>query len=265
MNSIETLIKLIGDNSNSEERTVKGIWDVKCLYNPKGNGRIFDYRFLVSQTLGQGCAYSIKESYDVEYLKSIIGKDFLHCDITDSSLLLSLIDSIYDKLFPKIPYFTQTKDGASEDKMKWRTQIILDRTKALLGNDTNKKVLNIGVVGDFIREFERAGYDISGSDFDDDIVNTTMFDNAYIHHGNFTIDALKDKDLAIITGMTITTNTIDEITEYCNKNSIATIVFAETGSNLGGFYTSRGIDCYVGEEFPFYIFNGKSTINVHMR
>jgi hypothetical protein len=39
-------------------------------------------------------------------------------------------------------------------------------------------------------------------------------------------------------------------------------MFAETGSNLGDFYVKNGVDCVIGEPFPFYIFQGKNTLNI---
>jgi hypothetical protein len=44
------------------------------------------------------------------------------------------------------------------------------------------------------------------------------------------------------------------------------LLFAETGANFGEEYCrTMGIDTVVSEPFPFYIFQGTSTIEVHRR
>lgn len=81
-----------------------------------------------------------------------------------------------------------------------------------------------------------------------------------IFSGNRTLELLREVDLAIVTGMTITTHTLDAIIDTCKENNVKLIVYAETGANMGQYYVSRGVNTYLGEIYPFYIFNGISTI-----
>jgi len=53
---------------------IRGLWSVDCLFKPNVSERTFNYKFLVAQTLGQGCAYSLEREYDVKYLESLMGK-----------------------------------------------------------------------------------------------------------------------------------------------------------------------------------------------
>lgn len=264
MDSIEVIIDRIKKKSTKDDRYVRGLWSVDSLFYPSDNGRIFDNKFLISQTLGQGCAYSVNREYDGEYLRNIIGKDFCDVDINDTALMISLLDSIYGELYPMKPTKSFTFTGDSETKMHWRSSIIFDESINLMKDTQCKKVVNVGVVGNIIKQFSEREFQIVGTDFDTSIVGTKLFGNN-IYSGNNTLDIVADSDLAIVTGMTISTNTIDEIIKCCNHNNTKLIIFAETGANLAQFYIEMGVDSYISELFPFYIFNGTSTINVYNR
>ena len=262
MNSIRDIEHIILERTNESDRIIRGIWGVDCLFNPLNNGRVFDYKFIVSQTKGQGCAYSTNMDYQREYFYSYIGRDFLRESIDDLAMKVSLLDSVFGLVSKPKNYIEKTKNASSDEKLKWRTSIVLEEAKKLLGNLNNKKIVNVGVVGDFIKAFTESGALVVGTDFDESIIGKPIFANTSIIHGSNTLNEIADSDIAIVTGMTITTQTIDEIIDCCQKNCVKLIVFAETGANLAGYYVNRGVDVFLAEHFPFYIFNGISVIDV---
>jgi hypothetical protein len=264
MESIIEIKKQVMDNTIPEDRRVKGIWCVDCLYNPKDNGRIFKYKFIISQTVvGQGCAYSLKANYSIPKLELLIGNDFINANIKDEALLVSLLDSCYQNISDLKPIFSETMNADSETKMRWRTRIIKSEAEKLIGSLKDKKVVNVGVVGDILKSFKDEGANVIGTDFDDLIVGKTMFGTVEIRSGSETLNTIKNSDLCIVTGMTIVTKSIDAIITCCLQSDVKIIIFAETGANLGPYYVTKGVDSYVGETFPFYIFNGISIINVY--
>jgi len=117
-------------------------------------------------------------------------------------------------------------------------------------------------VGDILFHFIKHGCQVIGSDFDPTIIGKTFFDKAPIVSGKKTFEILKSVDIAVVTGMTIVTKTLDSIINVCREHNVKLIVFAETGSNMAQYYVQRGVDCYLSESFPFYIFNGESTISI---
>lgn len=262
MTSLMEIRARIDRASAPADRLIQGLWSVDCLFGPKNNGRIFNYKFILSQTTGLGCAYSLREHYDTEYLHNLIGKDFFTQDITDTALLVSLYDSIYGKLYITEPAYSQTMTDTAEAKMEWRTELVLKEAKNLLGEVKGKKIVNVGVVGDMIKKFAEEGCNIIGSDFDETIIGQKMFGLADIYSGEKTLDLIASSDLAIVTGMTIATETIDDILACCRETGTKLVIYSETGANLAPFYIEKGVDAYVSEMFPFYIFNGASTIHV---
>ena len=252
--------------TDAGHRRIEGMWSIDCLYNPVGNGRIFNYKILLAQTAALGCAYSTVTDYPVAELEQLIGKDFLDLDKDklDMAQWVAFLDSVYPACEQVKPAFSEAMEGPSVKKMRWRSEIILREAERLLGGSVKgKRIINAGVVGDILTTFSQAGADIVGTDFDPGIVGRKLFDRVDIHHGNQSIEMIAESDLCVVTGMTITTGTIDNIIECCKANNVKMIVFAETGGNLGGFYVRHGVDAYIGEVFPFYIFSGMSKINVH--
>lgn len=261
-NSLYEIENYIGQNTNKEERIIRGLWSVDCFFNPANNGRVFDYKFIISQTVGQGCAYSSRYDYPREFFYPYMGKDFLECDCNDIAMKVSLFDSVFWNAMPPKNYVRLEQTGSSNEKLKWRTSIIVEEAKALLGGLKNKNVVNVGVVGDFLKAFQNEGAFVIGTDFDKEITGKKMFGSVDIIDGSKTIDIISKSDIAIVTGMTIATLTIDNIIKCCHDNNVKLIVFAETGANLAGYYINNGVDVYLSEHFPFYIFNGYSMIDV---
>ncbi len=262
MNSMKEIEQIICERTNKSDRILRGIWGVDCFFNPSNNGRVFDYKFIVSQTKGQGCAYSTNLEYQRECFCSYIGKDFLEKNIDDFAMKVSLFDSVFGLISKPKNCVEKIMNAPSDKKLKWRTSIVLEEAKKLLGNLNGKRIVNVGVVGDFIKSFAEKGALVVGTDFDESIIGKQIFGNISIIHGSNTLNEIANSDLAIVTGMTITTQTIDEIIDCCQKNNVKLIVFAETGANIAGYYINRGVDVFLAEHFPFYIFNGVSVIDV---
>lgn len=252
-------------NISEDQLIIRGLWSVDCLFKPNIKERTFNYKFIVAQTIGQGCAYSMVTNYDVKYLESLMGKNYLDLKLEDTALEVAILDAIYSTLQRK-PDSVVELNGTSVDKAEDRAKVVAEEAIRLLDNKNLKGekplVLNVGVVGNIIKELIDKDIDVIGADFDSEIVGKKLFGRAEIIHGDNTLEMIKKCDVAIITGMTLTTNTLDDIIHTAKKHNTKLVMFAETGSNLGDFYVQNGVDCVVGEPFPFYIFQGKNTINI---
>ena len=94
------------------------------------------------------------------------------------------------------------------------------------------------------------------------IVGREIFEDCYVYDGEKTLEIVAKSDLALITGMTLATNTADEIIKVARENNTKIVVFAETASNLGDFFIRAGVDSFISEPFPFYIYDGITNIKV---
>ncbi len=263
MDLLEKLEGLVLGQTTTSEREIAGMWATDCLFNPAQNGRIFKYKFIIAQTqIGQGCAYSSNENYNADCLAKLVGKDCLDNEIKDLPLRVACLDSLCERISFGYEAEEINLNGTSAHKLRARTELIIKEAERLMGDLRGKKVLNVGVVGDIIFQFYNHGCSVIGSDFDPTIVGKHFFKEVPIISGTYTLEALKNVDIAVVTGMTIANATLNKIIAVCKEFGVKLIVFAETGSNMGQFYVREGIDCYLGEIFPFYIFNGISTIRI---
>jgi len=245
-----------------DEARIRGIWSVDCIFNPNAQERIFDFKFLVIKSLGQGCAYSMVKSYETEYLKRFIGMDIKDMMFDDIAVEVAACDSVFDAYQQKPFHASYELRGPSTEKTAKRAEIVMNECRHLLKEVRDPKVVNVGVVANIARMLKESGYDVCGTDFDKDIANTMICEDVYVYPGEKTDEMVAESDLAVITGMTLTTSSIDGILKTAAENCTKVVVFAETGANLGDFFLEAGADSFISEPFPFYIFDGISNIMV---
>jgi hypothetical protein len=275
--SIDKITDLVLNHSEPHKRKLKWIHLTDYFGYPV-KSQVFDLRFILTNTLGQGCAFTSYKGDVRDKLHYWLGRDFLDSKEIfshDSSInenfeyamKISSLDSICGSILPNLYKGRYEKEykrekGDPSYKNKWRTMIVLDEVKKLLGSSTNRRILNIGVVASFIGTLRKKGYDVVGTDFHEDIINTKV-EGAMIKEGKQSPYLAKNADLVIATGMTITTKTIDSIIKQCNQNGTKIIIFAETGHNFACHYIQNGVDTYLSESFPFYNYYGESEINIY--
>lgn len=261
IDEIRTAIKGRATAENRDDYRIRGIWSVDCLFKPNPDERVFNYKFIVVQTAGQGCSYSLVRDYDVKKFRELIGKNYLDLNISDVATEVAVLDSLAAIKMSK-PAIEMSLEGTSIDKTIERARITIEEALTLVANRCCPKVVNVGVVGNFIKELLDRDLEVVGSDFDPEIVGTKLFGKVDILDGKNTPRLVAEADLAIVTGMTLATETMDEIIQVARENDTRLAIFAETGANLADYMIEAGVDMVVSEPFPFYIYEGKSTIRI---
>ena len=248
-----------------EAFTIRGLWKVDLAFRPNPDERTFRYNFLVAQTMGQGSCYCDK---DLEINESLLGRDAREIFSEMSCYEIALLDSIYASI-PRNPAEVFELRGNSVEKAVKRGAIIVDEVARLLtavaGDPEKTTVVNIGVVGNLLKALKDRRYNVIATDLDDQIVGRTIHGVA-IEHGSRNYQYIRDADLAVITGMTLTTDALNDIVHTCQENQTHLVMFAETGANFGEEYCQTiGVDVVVSEPFPFYIFQGLTRIEIYRR
>jgi hypothetical protein len=212
---------------------------------------------------GQGCCYC---TGDDERGRELVGQDARTIIKDKTCISIAVLDALYSSV-PRNPATVHQLSGTPIEKTALRTAVIVDEAKrlaALIGKSC-PRVVNVGVVGNVIRELKGCGYSVLATDLERDLVGTTVH-GVPVEDGTRTFDYVRDSDLAIVTGMTIATDTLELILAEARRSGTRLLLFAETGANFGEEYCrTMGIDTVVSEPFPFYIFQGTSTIEVHRR
>jgi len=251
----------------SEDFRLRGLFLLDLTFQPDPAERRFRYEVVVAQTTGQGACYSAETGIDLNPISDeLIGKDCreTNSSIRHSSVELAVLDAVYSA-FPNSPEDSVLLDGPAFDKSVQRANIVVDEVTRLLcrGSDLRgKEIVNIGVVGNFIRTLRARRAIVYATDLDQSIIGREIA-GVQIENGELNEDRIADADLALVTGMVLSTNTVDEIIQWCHQYDTKLIIFAETGANFAAAYCRMGVDTAVSEPFPFYIFSGLTKINIY--
>jgi len=241
---------------------IRGLWKTDLLFNPNPDERTFKHTYLLAQTVGQGCCYCAEETC-MDH--TILGSDAREVVQTRSSSAIAVLDSLFATI-PRTPQEVHEVRGNSIEKTGARNSILLKETERLLaggGKGDKARIVNVGVVGDLLRKLKGEYPNVMATDFDEVIVGMSMH-GVTIEHGSRTAELVRESDVAIVTGMTLATCTLEKIIEAARSNGAKLLIFAETGANFGEEYCQTlGIDAVVSEPFPFYIFQGTSRIEVY--
>ncbi|MBI5804792.1 hypothetical protein HZA73_01960 [candidate division TA06 bacterium] len=245
---------------------IRGIWDIKLLYQPNTHERCFKYNVLVVQTIKQGCCYYSGKRIMIN--DDLIGKDARTIlNRHNCYFKIATLDSIYANFDQKC-FKEYVLEGNSVIKSIKRAQIITNEIQYFIEekNINNVKILNIGVVGNIINELVKKGCTVFATDLEPDIVGKKI-NGVTIENGHDKNNSLIDLcDIILVTGMALATNSLDEIVNRAKSRNKIIIVFAETGSWFGKYYcTNYQIDSVISESFPFYIFEGKSNIRIYRK
>ena len=254
------LARLKTQHQPAEAYQIRGLWTTQLSFQPNQNERQFLYTYLLIQTQnGQGCSYCPAQ---LELPIELSGKDARQIE-AEGPVEIALLDAIFGS-FPQRPSTSWKVEGTSPQKTVMRTEIVVwEALRLLQGKDlARSRIVNVGVVGNFLAELKKLGVgELVGTDFDPALVGKTL-GGIPIYSGQRTEELVASSDLAIVTGMTLATDTFDGILAAAKAAGTRLLVFAETGANLGPALCQLGVDTVVGEPFPFYIFHGTSQINV---
>jgi len=243
-----------------EDFRVRGIWKVELAFKPNPAERTFQYTFWIAMTRGQGVCYC---TGDDPRGRELVGSDARELVKEKTCISIAALDSLYASL-ERHPAASFQLVGNPVEKTDARTEIILHEAERLLSGICNRKarVVNVGLVGNVVRDLVARGYDVRASDMERDTVGNRVH-GVLVEDGTRTFDLVAESDLAIVTGMTIATDSLELIVEEARRAGTKLLIFAETGANFGEEYCRTvGVDAVVSEPFPFYIFQGTSTIEV---
>jgi hypothetical protein len=247
-----------------ESFRVRGLWRTDLLFQPNPVERTFKYVYLLVQTVGEGACYCstipvLEEGY---YL---LGQDCREVEFKYRCFEVATIDAMYSA-FERHPDESLTMTGTSAEKALWRSRTIVgevERQLTLAGIEGGS-VVNVGVIGNIMKMLSDRGHDVVGTDEDPLLVGSEL-EGMPIHGEDRTLEFVERCDAAVITGMVISTDTMEDILDAARRTGTKLIMFCETGANLCEEYIKLGVDSAVAEFFPFYIFGGTTRIDIHRR
>jgi hypothetical protein len=237
------------------------------LFQPDPTERVFDYVFVVAQTIDQGCSYAPHAAVHADRLRQLIGSSILELPPdTDAAVEVALMDSMYRQLCLPPAKVVEFRGNPSV-KAKLRAKLVADEVFDLVGPGVPGRipvVTNVGVVGNIIWELQQRGVTVQACDLDPNLVGRTIH-GVEVQHGSRSAELIGTSDAAVITGMTLANDTIDELLAVTCSSGCKTLIFAQSGASFAQFFIERGASVVVAEPFPFYIFQGLSEVHVFRR
>jgi hypothetical protein len=243
---------------------IRGLWRTDLLFRPNPRERTFNYTYLLVQTVGEGACYCSRIP-PIEDGQDLLGKDAREVETAFRCFRVATVDAMFSA-FEKRPNETKTMTGSSAEKAIWRSRIVVDEVMRLLENMGGgaRRVVNVGVIGNIVRTLKDLELDVVGTDGDPKLVGCEI-DGVQIHGTERTLEFVEEYDVAVMTGMIISTNTMEDIFEAARRGGTRLVMFCETGANLCEEYVKLGVDTAIAEPFPFYIFGGTTRIDIYRR
>ncbi len=249
---------------------IRGFWKSEYILFPNSDERKFHLHYVLVQTSSdQGCSYFDPTTCKFELPESLIGESALGLHELPLPIKIAALDASYS-IFRDSPNHQIRIRGSVSEKATMRAKIIYESTIALIGKQRNPelklKLVNVGVVTNIVKLFTQDfRFEVLATDYDENLIGKEFF-GVKIEHGESTLQLVRECNIALITGMTLATETLDNILRVAQENGTLVVMFAETGAHFGREYCNYGIDLVVSEPFPFYLVsNGSSIINVFFR
>lgn len=244
-----------------ESFMIRGLWRTDLLFRPNPAERTFNYSYLLVQTVGEGACYCSTVPALTEGFQ-LLGKDSRCVDPDYCCFKIACTDAMFSA-FEKRPDDTHRMTGSSSDKALWRSKIVVDEVmrQLELADKSPGRVVNVGVIGNIIKLLTSKGVEVVGTDGDPILVGSEI-GGIPIYDQERTIEYVEQADVAVMTGMVISTDTMEDILEAAKRSGTRVVMFCETGANLCEEYVKMGVDCAIAEYFPFYIFGGTTRIDV---
>jgi len=160
-------------------------------------------------------------------------------------------------------------DNTLREKYVMRTKIFADEAERVLRRRDSEhrkvdrpRVLVVGATAGILAALARRGLAVCATDLSPDVVGQTLGGVPVLDGRTATPGLMKDADLTIVTGMSLTNGTLPELMSRAKTHNTSTIIWAITGKNFGHYYTEHGVDSVISDPSPFLLLPGPATIAI---
>jgi hypothetical protein len=197
----------------------------------------------------------------------IIGRDSRNLD--DLGLILGFCGLDAAAASISLPAEVTTLDGLPEEKMLTRSKMVADEVIRLANSVRilRPSVACFGAIGSVITHLRSIGIDVTAYDLHPELIGNVLA-GVTVQDGNLSpLDALKGIDVAVVTGMTVSTLTATGIMDAAKQMRVPLVFVAQSAAHLLPLICSRRAQSttVLSEQFPLYLLPGQSTIATHRR
>lgn len=243
-------------------------FDIQAHFKPSVYDMPYSDRIRVVQTsAASGSCFCFGNSKDIPL--SILGLDARKVVVSDKCLEIAVLDAVFGALPSNKPSAIFWLRGLPSEKSEARTTLIIGEINRLLSHFENLKrapvITMVGAVGNVLRELRQIDKaQIYATDFDETLIGKRL-GNVIVENGLKTKERLAESDIGLITAMTLASETLQDIIDVSRENKTKLVMFAETAAHIAPELINMGIDSIVAEEFPFYMFPGKTSVSIYRK
>jgi uncharacterized UPF0146 family protein len=243
--------------------------DLFLQWVPEDRKTRYTVRLAQSENYGIACGLTpARHDPDPEF----VGKDTRQ--ILKDKLCTDYIDRIalVDLLIARVSGPAQrriTLDDTIHRKYGGRSRIFADEAERVLRRKGIKnlkgskpRVVLVGATSGIIQELAKRGFEVSAADLSPEVVGKKLGGVTVRDGKEANAQLIKEADLAIITGITLTNRTLPGLIKLAKTYNTSTIIWAITGKNFGYYYTENGVDCVISD---FLMLPGPATLTIWRR
>lgn len=260
-NSIDTVNSLINQvlqgqfNFSAYDNSVVGAFAVRQSTRFPGSQQTYRNHYLLLRvgTAFGGCCVEPKQLDEID-AESLAGKRL--AELLEHPLLavrIAALDAFFGMACPHRENDNGQKLnlplGTPLERAVVRDQAIV----SLLNIQAGEMVGLIGVVNPIVDEIEKHGGICLPCDFNMDRTTsgTPVTQDMY--------PILGQADRVIVTGMTLSNGSFDEILKIVRRRNIPLLVYAQTGSSIIPQFLGQGVTAICAEPFPYSQFSAEPT------
>lgn len=261
LNELKEKIIRLSMNIPAHRFVIKSVDTIKAFFKPTSRDVVLKDTIIVVQTEGSGSCCCFGEIPKPR--EEIIGQDARFFCADNLNLAIAVLDSAYSVL-KSDPYINSFLQGNSEIKANARSTVILNELLNVSYGikPSQVRLAVVGAMGNIIEKTSNIGWKIYATDLDPDVIGQN-FNNIKVEDGGEkTLLRVSQSNIALVTGMALATNTLENILKTAKENNVKVVIYAQTGSSFAYEYLKFGAESVISESYPFYMFPGLTHLRV---
>lgn len=254
--------ELLTAQGNETPRITSAIGSHLSFRPTEADATYSDRLFIVSTTTGSGCCGCPHPESSLDVSNSILA-DGTFAEDVHSCAQIAYMDALLEPLLSSNDE-EHNLVGSVTEKAEARAAILRDEILRALGGlplGRHARIGMVGVVGSIISELTNHDMDVRATEFDESLIGQTIA-NVQVESEANTPQMIEESDVALVTGMTIATETLGSILEAAAHGNTPLVFFAQTGRNILRTLDFPTPTTIVAEKFPHYIWPGPTNITI---
>ena len=258
-------LSVLTKTMDSSQFVLSSVYKVDMTFRPNQLEMPFSDKLLVVQTKGGSgacCCFGNCQIDETDF----VGLDIREIDTPNHCFQVALLDAGYSQVILS-PTYSVKLVGSSYQKAFSRASIATYEVARCAKGMAAKspRVVVVGSVANIIMELSNLNFDVVATDLDVAVIGKSIGEVVVEDGYAKTLDYVAQSYIALVTGSSISSNTMGDIIRTALQNHTRIVFYSQTGANFANELLALGVDTFLSEQFPFYMFPGDSTVHVYRK